>query len=206
MSGDITKIKTIPCWVFFGGVNYGYTDAPVEVSAEVVKKEVQADQTGDEILLSIVQGTNLRVVTTFKEHNKENLKSLYISGGLGTEFTDGVCSIDPETNTTEALCTAASGDWTPSTPVIGIGSATRGLNLATSAKELKLVPIDPAERENTLVAWKASPSPGGFTYSGTEESMIEVEFSIFSDSTKPAGADKAFIGDPDNMPNYYSEA
>lgn len=206
MSGDVTKIKTIPCYVYYDDISLGYTDAPVEFAAEVIKKEVTADQKGEEVLVEIIQGNNLTISTTLKEFDRAKIDKFYKDSGLATEFTDGACSIDPETNTTEALCTDNSGTWTPGTPVLGFGSATTGLNLATMAKQLKLVPIDTDEADNIVVFWKASPTPGSLNYSGVDETMLEIEWRAVEDTTKPAAISKAFIGNPTDLPNYFTEA
>jgi hypothetical protein len=200
MSGNVTNIKTIPCWVEYDGEQVGYTDTPVQFTAEVVKKEISADQTGEEILLEIVQGNNLSVSFTMKEFNRTVIDKIYKDSGLASEFIDGACS--DGTSTTEAACLLASETWTPATAVLGFGSANRGQNLVSLAKPLKLIPLDDAEKDNIVYIWKASPTPSGFTFSGNDEAVVECEFKAYEDSTKPAEISKAFIGDPVNLPNY----
>lgn len=204
MSGDVTKIKTIPCWLEYDGEQLGYTDAPVEFTSEPIVKDVQADQAGDEILLSIIQGNNLTIATTLKEFNRTVYEKLVKDSGLATEFTDGVCSVDPGSNTTQALCEDNSGTWTPSaSSVIGFGTATRGTNTAALAKTLKLVPLDDTEKENIIYFWKAVPRiTGPLPYSGNDEAKLQVEFRALEDTTKPAAIAKAFMGDPAMLPNY----
>lgn len=184
MSGDITKIKTLPCYVYYNDVNLGYTDAPVEFAAEVVKKDITADQKGEEVIVQIIQGSNLTVKTTLKEFDRTVIDELYKDAGLASEYTD---------------TTGGS-----STAVLGFGSANVGQNLSSLAKPLKLVPIDDDESANIVYCWLASPTPGSLNYSGVDETMIEVEWNILEDSTKPDEINKAFIGDPAEMTTYIS--
>ena len=202
--GNLENIKTLPCIIEYDGELVGYSDTPVQFTAEVVKREVTADQTGEEILLDIVQGNNLSVSFTMKEFKRTIVDKIYKDAGLASDFVDGSCSAGG--HTTQAACELAGETWTPNASggVLGIGSANRGKNLVTLAKPLKLTPIDEAEKNNIVYIWKASPTPSGFSYSGSEETTVECEFKAYEDGTKPTEISKAFIGDPALLPNYIS--
>lgn len=201
--GDATKIKTIPANVIFDALELGYTSSPIEFLVEAKNKEVTVDQLGDEIVALINQGVDVSLKATFKEVDKSLLEKIYGAAAIASVFTDGTCDVDPSTNTTQALCTGAGGNWTASTSsVLGFGSKNVGTNLAANGKLLKLVPENDAEKDKSLVFWKAYPVPGGLKYSGAEESEVEIEFKVVADKTKPAEIEKGYLGNPDDMPNY----
>lgn len=200
MSGDTTKIKTLPCFVEYDGEQVGFTDTPIEFSAEAVKKEITADQNGEEVLLEIVQGNNLTVSFTMKEFNRTVIDKMFVDAGIAESYTGGTCS-DTQYKTQET-CELNSETWTAAdTPVLGFGSSNRGKNLVTLAKPLKLVPIDESEKNNIVYIWKASPTPGGIAFSGVDETLVEVELRAYEDTTKPTSLSKGFIGDPAKLPS-----
>lgn len=203
MSGNTTNFKSLPSFAKFGTLQIGYTATPWEITIEGVNKDVSADQTGDEILALLNQGNNVTLKSTCKEITKDFLKTVFGAAGLMSEFTDGVCDIDPGNNTTQALCTGAGGIWTPSaSPVLGIGSAFNGVNINTLALPITLTPKDPAEVAWSFVGWKALAVPGSIKYSGAEENECEIELRLVADDTKPTAISKCYIGDPSMMPNY----
>jgi hypothetical protein len=203
--GDITKIKTIPATVIFDALDLGYTSTPIEVGIEGKYKDITVDQLGDEIVAKINQGLDVTVKATFKEVDKVLLSKMYGASALASEYTDGQCTGGTSTGDelTEAACTLVGGTWTPATEsVLGFGSANVGTNLASTAKLLKLIPNNVAEKNKSLILWKAYPIPGGLKYSGVEENEVEIEFRIIEDKTKPAQISKGYLGNPDMMPNF----
>ncbi|WP_417447246.1 hypothetical protein [Kangiella sp.] len=200
MSGDVTKIKTLPAFLHYNAKNLGYTSTPIEFIVEGLTKDISVDQLGDEIIAKINQGSNVSLKATFKEVDKAFLLEMYGSAGIASEFTGGSCS-DPQYKD-EASCTLATETWTPADEtVIGFGSKNVGTNLAANAKPIKVIPTNEAEVANSLYFWLAYPIPGSLKYSGAEENEMEVEFRIIEDKTKPSAVSKGFLGDPAKMPN-----
>lgn len=180
MAGNIENIETVPAFVIFDEMDLGFTSTPIELVIEGLNKEVVVDQFGEEVIALINQGNNVSIRATFKETIEEFKKKIYGAAGLMSEFTDD----------------EAEG------PVLGIGSANVGTNLATLAKLIKIIPLNDAQKDQSLIGWKATPVPGSLKYSGTEENEVEVEFKLLDDKTKPSAISKCAIGDPDNLPTY----
>lgn len=201
MSGDVTKIKTLPAFLHFNAVNLGFTSTPIEFNVEGLTKDITVDQLGDEVIAKINQGSNVSLKATFKEIDKALLLEMYGSAGIASEFFDGTCSDSQYTD--QATCELNLGTWTPrEKSVIGFGSKNVGTNLAANAKPIKVIPTNANEVGNSLYFWKAYPIPGSLKYSGAEENEMEIEFRIIEDKTKDSAISKGFLGDPADMPNH----
>jgi hypothetical protein len=178
MATNVQNIKMEPCEIFWGGLNgldLGGTEGGIEISFETSTVEVKSDQTGEQILDLIQNGTNITVSTTLLEGDLEKIQAM-IADVSGDAFT-------PE--------------GAEATKVVGYGESKNFQNLSQFAKELVLKPMRLASDDysENFHFWKAIPQLESLSLSGTSFKSMPITFTIIRDASKNAKVNLFAFGD-----------
>jgi len=165
--------------VYQGSVlEMGFIEGDVSVGIEPQTFDIQAHQTGGELLGQLLQSVTVGPITlTLKETQAEKLQEFLKVPGQ--EVTP------PGVGATE---------------VIGIGAlagSKQFSNTFDSAKMLLLHPTkkDETDRTTDFLMWKAYPKINSLNFSGEEDRRLEVEFQVYLDQNRLNGVSKLVFGD-----------
>lgn len=144
----------------------GYSDGDIEVTFDEQLLDVQAHQTGTDIIAALRQGKVAEVTVNMKEVDIDNLKLLFKQAG--------------------ELYTPSGG-----TEVVGWGTSTNSENVITKAGKLVLHPVKNGDYfggspdyTRDLAFWKAHLRPESITYSGENPEIVSCTFKIYTDDRK----------------------
>jgi hypothetical protein len=151
----------------------GATQGGVEVSPTQNRVDVQADQTGEQLLDQIFNGVAVTVGATLLEVGQDQWRRVVgdISGDI------------------------LPGPNTPEDDLIGFGTSKNFLNLSSFTSELILKPVSATDNSRNLHFWKAAPIPSSITFSGSDLRTMEVEFSALVDLDKKKAINLFAYGD-----------
>lgn len=150
MAGDGTKVKLGICWVYYNGVDLGYTKGGVTLTVDTEVHEILVDQEGPAPIGAVIMGRRASCTVPLAETDYSRLNSLMpastYSGGEGT--------LDIESGT--------------------------GEDLLDYAKILRLHPKDEATEIYDIWMWKAAPVANlNFTMTADGEWVYPITFTGF---------------------------
>lgn len=150
---------------------FGATD-DISLSSEFTYVDVMASQLGETLLDQIQNGNNISVTVPCKEVVAALFKETLgeVAGDVLTVGTDDV---------------------------IGIGESKRFNNMKQFSKELMLRPANETTLVNAWTVWKSKPDLTGLNFSGSDLQILEIEFSAYRDSNRPAKVSLAAFGKSD---------
>ena len=141
-----------------------------EIGFEETLLDVTASQTGPEILARLRTGNQAGPISIpMKESDAAKLTELLKVGGEVVEV---------------------DGD-----DIVGWGSSKQFTNVIPDSKMLVFEPVGASDRSEDLVFWLAYPNINSINFSGSEERIVEVEFTIYKDKSKLEKLDLFILGD-----------
>lgn len=169
--GDVTLLTGGPTYVYVdegaGDIDIGFTKDGVEITGEIAFFDLMADQIGETIANSILNGVrNVEVKFNFAEYTLSN---------LARAWPNAVDLQDDTTSTKKAV------DF----------RALAGSDLLTRSRKWTLKPASLADglaitdKNQWVTIWKGAPAgPLSLTYQSGTQRIIPATLRIFPDSTK----------------------
>jgi hypothetical protein len=143
------------------------------LNIETQSVELKADQTGQVVLGEIYTGSTASVEMSLIEMTKERWETI-VGSVTGDVF-----------------------EPTSGTRLVGQGTSRLYQNLFNLGGKLILHPIrlDKADRTEDITFWKSAPKPSSVSFSGQDIQGMEVTFTAYNDSSKPASVSLWAQGD-----------
>jgi hypothetical protein len=169
--GTPGNVKLTPCKVKFNGVNVGFTSGGVSVKAKEEFSDITVDQLAKTIIDKINVGKTFSIKVPLTELTVENIKVAFPMSQVVTEGAKKVV----------------------------IFGTNVGDSLLAKAALLNLHPqnLDDTDLSGDWTAWLAAATgESEITYGPEKQIVIEVNFVLFPDLSKPANQHFCVYGDP----------
>jgi len=153
--------------------DFGFTDGDLELALDQQLLDVNAHQTGTEIVTSLITGMNVELPLVLKEVSDDQIERL-------VELTTG------------GAITPGSG-----TKLQGYGSGQNFKNVLDDCARLILHPaaLDNSDYSEDHVCWLAYPKVDSLTLSGENPQTLSLTFRVFTDNFIPEEINKFAKGD-----------